>query len=204
MAGEIVIRQTLTQRLVDEIYNWGSSCNIDFTFNILVDCSHNAGVWTRRPDTGEVIISKGIELDCSLQANTEQEKLAEAVKKALLERSQSQLLQFYKALSGIGVAGGTPKGLSALMSRAIKIEFPNFDGSIVNLNAAKLALAVQACRPTTVAEVAKRCELFNQLPKHVRRSMGMYERRSLHDYALLGEEEPQPREARLQDQPLQH
>jgi hypothetical protein len=179
MAGEIQIRTMLTTKVVGEIM----SCGLDL--QIQVDCSHNAHVKTMRSDRpGQPIISKPIELDTQLKAISDAKKLGEAVGKLQSGRSTSAIFSLYQSLTKL--AGG----VSALAQRNIKIEFPNFDTTIVNLAIppAGIADAIQACQAADIAT-------FNALPEHVRQSMGMYLRVDAHTFQLVGNREPGPRTA---------
>jgi hypothetical protein len=89
-----------------------------------------------------------------------------AIGKLQAARPHTPLFQFYQALFRVTGASGGPEGLSALRARNLKIEFPNFDASVVNLANPPMGIAsaVQACSAPTV-------DAFNALPEHVRRSM---------------------------------
>ena len=184
MAGEIAVQQTLTAALLGEIAQCG------FELTVQVDCSHNAHVQTVRADRpANPIIAKPIEIDATLKAFSDDRALGEAIGKLQAARSSSQLFQFYQALRRMS-PGSTPVALSSLRKSALKIEFPRFDHSILNVGSppASIADAIQACNaPTRVA--------FNALPDHVRCRMGMYVRRSATDFALAGAPEPSPRTA---------
>jgi hypothetical protein len=185
MAGEIVVQVQLTDRLLGEIMQCG------FSIDVMVDCSHNAHVKTMRYDRPNIpIIAKRIELDTTLHAITNRKTLGAEIGRLQAARPHGPLFQFYSSLQQVRRVDGGPEGLSALEQRNLKIEFPNFDASIVNVAMPPPAIvpAIQACSAPTV-------EAFNQLPEYTRRSMGMYSRRSANDFRLVGSPEPGPRRA---------
>ena len=185
MAGEVVVRTQLTNQLLGEII----SCGFNVTVN--VDCSHGVNVKTKRADRPEQsIITKPIELDVSIEGITDDRKLGLAIGKMQNARAHSKLFQFYQELWRVTGSNGGSAGLSVLKQRALKIEFPNFDATIINLLAPvpPIADAIQACNAPNVAA-------FNLLPVHVRSSMGMYRRNGPGLFALVGQREPNPRTA---------
>jgi hypothetical protein len=185
MAGEISIRVTLTQTLLNEIAAAGLEMVVQ------VDCSHNAHVQTRRMDRpGQPIIAKPIELDCAVRAITDRTKLATVIGRLQAARPSSPLFQVYQAFFGIAGASGGAAGLSALTLRNLKVEFPNFDATIVNL-----ANPPTTIRNAVMAAQAPTAAAFNALPADLRQSMGMYLRTNALTFALTGAREPQPRVA---------
>jgi len=184
MAGEISVNVVLTQSLLNELTQAG------LTLDIQVDCSHNAFVQTTRSDRpGNPIMVKPIELDVAIQPLTAPQ-VASVMGKMQAARSNSGLFQLYSAMNRMSPGRG-PVNLSSLTRAALKVEFPNFDASIVNLVAPPepLATAVQACSATTTVA-------FNALPPHVRSSMGMYRRGNSNAvFTLVGNREPGPRTA---------
>jgi hypothetical protein len=185
MAGEIALTTTLTENFV------GLLRGVELELEIQLDLSHSEHVRTMRQDRpGQPIIRKPIELDCGLRPIANPHQLGQVIGRIQALKPAHPLFQFYQALQNVRGTHGGPEGLSALGSRTIKIEFANFDASIVNLNTPPTSLVnpLMACRAPTVAA-------FNALEAHIRQSMGMYLRSSSTLFALVGRREPQPRVA---------
>lgn len=192
MAGDISIPQTLTATLLGEIVACG------LTLEIKVDCSHNAYIPTIRPDRPGTIMAKAIETDAALKS-MDAKALGSAITRLQAARPgkdgvepspENELFQFYAPLKQRMDALSSPVTLGTLTQNDLKIEFPNFDATILYLNAppASIANAIAACSARTAAA-------FNALPPYVRRSMEMYDRTDANEFKLSGPQEPQPRTA---------
>jgi hypothetical protein len=177
MAGEFASVVQLTQGIVDELYGCG------LELQIKLDCSHNINVWTVRPDrTTDPVMPKPIELDTSLRIFGPNTTPAAAAAQMAVASAPVQTL-----LGELhNIAGGFP---AALTARAIKIEFPSFDDTIVDLAEPPPALvnAVTACRAATIVA-------FNALSAKIRSSMGMFDRRDAYSFSI-SEPEKSPRTA---------
>jgi hypothetical protein len=184
MAGEVSISVTLTSNLIGQLAEAG------LTLAVMVDCSHAINVRTIRSDRpGQPIITKPIELDCALSLNGIY-PVATVTGKLQAAKSSSPLYQVYSALNGLGKANSPTHGLNVITQRNVKVEFPNFDTTIINLGTAigNIGDAITACRAANVAA-------FNALPAHTRRCMGMYRRQSATNFVLNGVQEPGARVA---------
>lgn len=156
--------------------------------DVLVDCSHAQNVRTIRQDRPErSIIMKPIELDCTLKpaAGFDADKAVAAMNSA---PAQSFLSKLHSKCNGFMVEGSPSHRIKALSSRVLKVEFPRFDGSILNLVSPDYSIrdAVTACR-------ALNAVAFMALSEDVRRSMGMYRRKETGTFELNGTKEPEAR-----------
>lgn len=184
MSGEVVIPVSLTSDLI------GRLAEVGLNLGVMVDCSHAIHVRTRRSDRpAHPIITKPIELDCSLSLTGAYTSKV-VMGKLQAAKSSSPLFKVYSALNGMGHGTSNTNGMNLIDSRNLKVEFPNFDTSIINLDTAigNIGNAIRCCRAASVAD-------FNALADHVRRCMGMYRRQNASTFVLNGIQEPGPRVA---------
>ena len=121
MSGEIRLdRVTLSQRTIDDIKR------AHLQLDVMVDCSHNQFVRTLRSDRPKnPIISKPIELDTTLSLPI----LANSAK--ALGASFKRHAAPARCLSCTKPLCGLKDGFDSIKKRAIKIEFSNFDKTMI-------------------------------------------------------------------------
>ncbi|AKT41285.1 hypothetical protein [Chondromyces crocatus] len=147
--------------------------------DVLVDLSHNEFTTTTTHPDGRQVIKKAIELDVRIDRGSSTETTFQELSKL---PSTSAAFQIYKGIKDLG-------GWPTLNQRSIKVEAPNYDTSVVNLQHDALQKPAAAARAPSAAE-------FMKLSEAIRLSMGMYRwNAQTGGYALSGQPEKMARTA---------